>query len=185
MKRCILLKEISISNTLETLKSRLDENSLLHVQARFGIYPKKGFVFNKPITLEELERIITDNRLILPKNLKEFLLLHNGAEFFTYEYGSSFRLYSIKELIREYNEMLNYKFSNYIKQNCYPIGYVIDIGPILVDHSKVNLTGEENILLDGIETIDFYCDLNTWLDRMICAEGNLYWDWYSKVIQHD
>ena len=184
MKRCILLKEISITNTLETLKSRLDENSLLDVQARFGIYPKKGFVFNNPITLEELEKIITDTGLILSNNYKEFLLLNNGAEFFTYEYGYSFRLYSIEELIREYKEMLNYNFS-YIKQNCYPIGYVIDNGPILVDYSKVNLTGKENILLDGIETIDFYCDLNNWLDRMICAEGNLYWEWYSKVVQHD
>ena len=81
-KRCILLKEFSISNTLETLKSRLDKNSLLHVQDKFGIYPKKGFVFNNPITLEELEKIITDNGLILSNNHKEFLLLHNGAEFF-------------------------------------------------------------------------------------------------------
>jgi len=180
------LKEISISNTLETLKSRLDENSLLHVQARFGIYPKKGFVFNNPIETEKLERIIIDNKLSLSSNHKEFLLLHNGAEFFTYEYGYSFRLYSIEEAIREYNEMLTHNFSNYFKQNCYPIGSVIDIGPILVDHSKVNQTGKENILLlDNIETIDFCCDLNNWLDRMVCAEGNLYWEWYSKVIQHD
>ena len=141
-------------------------------------------MFNNPIEIEELERIIIDNELILSNNHKEFLLLHNGAEFFTYEYGYSFRLYSIEELIREYKEMLNYNFS-YIKQNCYPIGYVIDIGPILVDHTNVNQTGKENILLGGIETIDFYCDLNTWLDRMISAEGNLYWEWYSKVIQHD
>ncbi|MGE6487017.1 SMI1/KNR4 family protein [Paenisporosarcina sp. NPDC076898] len=179
------MKEFSITNTLETLKSRLDEDGLLHVQDRFGIYPKKGFVFKNPIKIDELESIIIDNELILPRNHKEFLLLHNGAEFFTYEYGYSFCLYSIEEMIREYNSMLNTNFSTYIKQNCYPIGYVIDIGPILVDHSKVNQTGKENILLEGIETIDFYCDLNTWLDRMISAEGNFYWEWYSKVIEHD
>ena len=121
MKRCILLNEFSISNILATLKTRLDENSLLHVQSSFGIYPKKGFLFKNPITIEELERIIIENGLILPKNHKEFLLLHNGAEFFTYEYGYSFCLYSLEELIREYNKMLNYNFSTYIKQNCYPI----------------------------------------------------------------
>lgn len=180
------MEEFSISNTLETLKTRLDENSLLHIQDRFGLYPKRGFVFKKPITSEELERVIIDNGLILPKNHKEFLLLHNGTKFFTYEIGYSFYLYSIEELIREYNSMLNNSFSTYFKQNCYPIGWVQDCGLILVDHSKVNQTGKENILLDGVvETIDFYCDLNTWLDRMISAEGNIYWEWYSKIIKID
>jgi hypothetical protein len=123
--------------------------------------------------------------LNLPKSYKEFLLLHNGANFFTYEYGYSFCFYSIEELIQEYNGMLLYNHSSYIKNNCYPIGYVIDIGPILVDHSREKKTGKDNILLYGIETIDFHCDLTTWLERIIKAEGNMYWEWYSKVIKFD
>ncbi|SFA85889.1 MULTISPECIES: SMI1/KNR4 family protein [unclassified Bacillus (in: firmicutes)] len=179
------MKEFSIANILETLKTRLDENSLLHVQCRFGIYPKKGFVFKNPIAIEKLENLIMENGLNLPTNYKEFLLLHNGAEFFTYEYGNAFCLYSLEEMIHEYDKMLYYYHSTYYKQNCYPIGYVTDIGPILIDHSKFNHSDKENVLLIGIETIDFSCDLKTWLERMIISEGHLYWEWYSKVVEYE
>lgn len=179
------MKEFSIVNILETLKTRLDENSLLHVQCRFGIYPKKGFVFNSPILIDKLESLIFAKGLNLPRDYKELLLLHNGAKFFTYEYGHAFCLYSIEEMIDEYNKMLYHNYSTYHKENCYPIGYVTDIGPILMDHSKLKQTDKESMFLIGIETIDFCCDLKTWLERMIIAEGNLYWEWHSKVVENE
>ncbi|WHY79912.1 SMI1/KNR4 family protein [Neobacillus sp. WH10] len=89
------MKDLSILNVLEALKTRLDENYLLNVHSSSGIYPKVGFNFNKPITKDELEILITKNQLVLPTEYKDLLLLHNGAEFFTYEYGYFFCLIHI------------------------------------------------------------------------------------------
>ncbi|WP_052427615.1 SMI1/KNR4 family protein [Neobacillus niacini] len=172
----------SISNVLEALKTRLDEDNLLNVHSTSGVYTKVGFNFNKPITHHELEQFIINNDLNLPTEYKEFLLLHNGAEFFTYEYGYSFCLYSIEEMIRTYNSMKDYCDVDYILKYCYPIGYVMDGGTLLLDHSEFKKT---NVLLSGIETKSFYCDLKTWLERMIIAQGNAYWEWFSKVVHFD
>ncbi|WP_312472017.1 SMI1/KNR4 family protein [Neobacillus sp.] len=179
------MNEYSIVNILEALKTRLDENNLLTVHSTSGIYPKAGFTFNKPITYHELEQFIAKNHLTLPTEYKDFLLLHNGAELFTNEYGYSFCLYSIEEMIREYNSMQDYSDVDYFLKNCYPIGYFVDRGTLLLDVSKFNQTNEVNVLLSGIETISFYCDLKTWLERMIIAQGNAYWEWFSKVVYFD
>lgn len=177
------MKEFSILNVFEALKTRLDENNLLDVHSTSGLYPKVGFNFKKPIASEDLEQVITKSRLVLPPEYKEFLLLHNGAEFFTYEYGYSFCLYSIDEMLDEYNSMRDYCDVEYILKNCYPIGYVIDIGMLLLDFSYFVKTKKVNILLRSIETINFHCDLTTWLERMIIAQGNAYWEWYSNEVQ--
>ncbi|WP_312469591.1 SMI1/KNR4 family protein [Neobacillus sp.] len=179
------MKDSSILNVLEALKTRLDENYLLNVHSSSGIYPKVGFNFNKPITKDELKILITKNQLVLPTEYKDFLLLHNGAEFFTYEYGYSFCLYSIEKMINEYNSMKNYCDVEYILKYCYPIGYVVDRGTLLLDRSNFNDTKKVNILLRSIETISFYSDLTTWLERMIIAQGNAYWEWFSKEVKFD
>ena len=177
------MKESSILNVLEALKTRLDENDQLDVHSTSGDYQKIGFNFNKPITIDKLEQVIAENGLILPNEYRDFLLLHNGAEFFTYEYGYSFCLYSIEEMINEYNSMKNSCDVEYILENCYPIGYVVDRGPLLLDLSNFQKTNKVTILLRSIETINFHCDLTTWLERMIIAQGNAYWEWYSNEVK--
>ncbi|QCJ44587.1 SMI1/KNR4 family protein [Bacillus sp. S3] len=179
------MKDSSILNVMEALKTRLDENNSLIVHSTSGVYPKVGFNFNKPITKYELEQIITKNHMELPTEYKEFLLLHNGAEFFTNEYGYSFCLYSIEKMISEYNSMKGYCDVGYILKYCYPIGYVVDRGTLLLDISNYKQTNKVNILLLSIETLSFYCDLTTWLERMIIAQGNAYWDWFSNGVQLD
>ncbi|MEH7356649.1 SMI1/KNR4 family protein [Neobacillus drentensis] len=99
------MNNYSILTILEALKTRLDENNLLSVHSTSGLYSKVGFTFNKPITHQELEHYLTKNYLTLPAEYKD-LLLHNGAEFFTYEYGYSLCIYSIEEMIREYNSII-------------------------------------------------------------------------------
>ena len=175
------MNDYSIQNVLEALKTRLDENNLLDVHSTSGIYPKVGFKFNNPITPQELDHFITKYQLNLPTEYKDFLLLHNGATFFTFQYGDSFCLYSIEEMIRNYNSMNDYCDVNYFLKNCYPIGYVTDEGTLLLDHSK----NKTNVLLNGISTISFYCDLKTWLERMFFSQGHKYWDWFSKEVHFE
>lgn len=177
------MNESSIFNVFEALKTRLDKNNFLDVHSTSGVYPKVGFNFNKPIASDVLEQLIIKNRLVLPTEYKDFLLIHNGAEFFTYEYGYSFCLYSIEEMINEYNSMRDYCDVKYILENCYPIGYVIDRGTLLLDFSNFGKTNKVTILLRSIETITFNCDLTTWLERMIISQGNAYWEWYTNEVQ--
>ena len=177
------MKESSLLNVFEALKKRLDENNLLEVHSTSGIYPKVGFNFNKPITNDDLEQVIAKNSLVLPTEYRDFLLLHNGAEFFTYEYGYSFCLYPIEEMIVQYNSMRDYCDVEYILKNCYPIGYVVDRGTLLLDFANLRKTNKVTILLKSIETITFHCDLTTWLERMIIAQGNAYWEWFTNEVQ--
>lgn len=138
-----------------------------------------GFTFNEPLTKGELAQFITTNQLDLLTEYQNFLLLHNGVEFFTYEYGYSFCLYSIQEMLREYHSLKEYCEVQYILNYCCPIGYMIDHGTLLVDLSN------SNILLMGMRTIRFYCDLTTWIERMLISQGNAYWEWYAEEVDFD
>ncbi|GIN58250.1 SMI1/KNR4 family protein [Lederbergia ruris] len=179
------MNDSSIVHVLEALKIRLDEENVLAVHSTSGIYPKMGFVFNEPLTKYELEQLIRKNNLDLPAEYREFLLLHNGAEFFTYEYGYSFCLYSIEDMIKEYHSLEEYCDVDYILNYCYPIGYMVDHGTLLLDLSNFKQTNKGNILLMGVNTINLYCDLPTWLDRMLISQGNAYWEWYSKEVEFE
>ncbi|WP_413375631.1 SMI1/KNR4 family protein [Alkalihalobacillus sp. 1P02AB] len=179
------MKELRVEDVLKALKLRLDENNLLHVHRTSEVIPKMGFIFNEPITHHELEHLISKYNLTLPQEYRDFLLVHNGAKFFTDEYGDSFSLYSIEEMIHEKHLMEGYCDIHYFLKSCYPIGYMTDFGTLLLDHSKGKQSIKGNMLLHSIETINLNCDLKTWLERMIIAQGVAYWEWYSKVVEFD
>ncbi|MGG3854581.1 hypothetical protein ABET36_09215 [Caldifermentibacillus hisashii] len=86
----------------------------------------------------------------MPEYYEEDPSAFDGAEFFPYKYGYSFCLYSIEKMISEYKSLKNYCDVDYILKNCYPIGYVVDIGTLLLGHSKLGQTNKENVLLWGI-----------------------------------
>lgn len=170
-----MLKIYTVKDVLDGLKQRLDENNELVTQSTNGSCYTSQFKFNKATTNESIEKFLTENDWVLPDDYKEFLLLHNGADFFSHEYGEAFYLYSLEEIK-----------DNYIKElhtNCYPIGRFTDIGYILIDNERCKEERNDYLLLDGNELLDFQCNFKTWLNRIIICQGASYWEWkMPKVI---
>lgn len=169
------LAENSVQKILTGLKNRLDENGKSTVQSFQGYCYEAEFIFNEPTTEEYINKFASETGWVLPADYKAFLLLHNGANFFSYDYGTSFWVYSLEEIVNNYDKELH-------GENCFPIGGCVDRGEILIDHSRLLENRTDYLLLNGIEIIDFQCNFQTWLDRMIVAQGECYWEWYSKIL---
>ncbi|PLR94850.1 SMI1/KNR4 family protein [Bacillus sp. T33-2] len=145
------MREFCVNSVLDELKSRLDEKHMLRIHGYSSMFENMGFTFNEPTTIEKIEKFMLETNFILPPDYKNFLLMHNGVSFFTYEYGDSFSFYPLEKLIDLHQLIVNAFHSEYIKTHCFPIGYVTDMGPILIDYSKTSDYGRESVLLLGID----------------------------------
>jgi hypothetical protein len=168
------LSKPNIENILKGLKLRLNERNSLTTQSTDGHLFEMSFKFNPPIA-EDVLNLYN----YLPEDYRCFLRQHNGADFFSWEYGTLFNLYSLEKAlsIRE-----NVKTGEYVpmeyKDDWFPIGYVQDIGELFIE-----LSSERNYLfLLGIPIYALLCNFSTWLDRMIRANGEMYWEWASKEL---
>ena len=154
------------------LKQRLDENGKLAVQSSQGVIFEMGFTFHDPA-----QEAVLSNYPYLPEDYQQFLRLHDGANFFTFEYGGLFGIYSLKKAIAEYDFL---KKNDVIPtgKDWFPIGRVTDMGNLCIDltHPK------KHVLLDGIAVRSFYCTFETWLDRMIQVNGVYFWQWAGEEL---
>lgn len=171
------MEDYTIRNILDSLKNRLDKNSEIGIQATQGYCYTGKCTFNKPATNEEIDKFILDTGWSIPDEYRKFLLIHNGANFFSFEYGGASYLYGIDEIIS--NASLS------ISKNLYIIGLHSDLGDIVIDSKRVKEGRKDYMLLSSDEIIDFKCDFKTWLDRMIITYGINYWEWRSKKVPLD
>lgn len=180
------MEKYTVKQILDGLKIRLDNHNSIMIQNSYDSQPFiMNFTFHEPVQQDEIDSFIAKTGITIPCDYQQFLLLHNGATFFSYEYGYSFCLYSLNEIKTEYEHLIHNQYcGNHIKKNGFPIGYYVDTGWIWIDQSKYNGSGNY-MMLDGIEVIDFRCDFKTWLDRIIRAQGDRYWEWYSKIVYLD
>lgn len=164
----------NIENVLSSLKSRLNEKNDLTIQASDGYLIDMKFKFHPPV-----DKDVINSHENLPEDYKNFLLLHNGADFFCWEYGNLFSIYSLEQSLSQLEQV---RSGNYVpleyKDDWFPIGYVQDIGGLYIDLSSE----KDNIMLIGIPIVNMLCNLPTWLDRMIQVNGALYWEWASKEL---
>ena len=168
------LSKPSFANVLNGLKTRLNDTNLLTIQSSDGHLYNMSFKFNAPVDEDVINS--TEN---LPEDYKNFLRLHNGADFFSWEYGTSFYIYSLEEALSVLEKV---KTGIYVpmeyKDDWFPIGYVQDIGGVYID-----LSSDKNyLILMGIPVYELLCDFPTWLDRMIRANGEMYWEWAGKEL---
>lgn len=166
----------NIKNILDGLKKRLDENNEVLVQNLGGNCYLGKCIFKEPTTNENINRFEVETGWKIPEEFREFLLIHNGAEFFLDEYGGTFGINSLDFIITEYNYAP-------LHENFYPIGSYVDLGQILINSKRVKEGRKDYMfLVGGIGLIDFKCDFETWLDRMIVTQGLSYWEWKSKEV---
>ncbi|PGZ96178.1 hypothetical protein COE51_18200 [Bacillus pseudomycoides] len=175
----------TVKRILDGLKIRLDNHKSLMIQNSYGEPFNMNFTFHEPVQQDEIDIFTAETGITISRDYQELLLLHNGAIFFLYEYGYSFCLYSLDKIKTEYECLTkNAYYEDYRRKNGFPIGYFIDTGWIWIDKSKYS-DGGKYMMLDGIEVIDFRCNFKTWLDRIIRAQGDRYWEWYSKIVYLD
>ena len=165
--------EYTIKNMLDTLKKRLDGKNTMFIQTLQNYCYTAEFIFNKPATQKDINKFTLKTNWTIPSDYKDFLLLHNGATFFSHEYGDAFYFYSLEEIMNFYDKEIH--------KNCYPIGRYTDTGDIVINNSRCQKNSEKYMMLIGIEVVDFQCNFKTWLDRMIVAQGEKYWEWYSTI----
>jgi len=159
---------------LNGLKTRLGDANLLTVQSSDGHLFDMSCIFYDPINEEMLSSYVQ-----LPDDYKNFLRLHNGANFFVWEYGTTFSIYSLQEALSVLEKVKTGEYVPYeYKDNWFPIGYVQDIGGLYIDCS----TDKSHVVLMGIPIYALLCDFPTWLDRMIRVNGEKYWEWVSKEL---
>lgn len=123
---------------------------------------------------------VFERKIILPQDYKEFLKMHNGATLFGNQSGDlSINLYSIDEL-NEFNDGVN------IEKN--PDEFYITIGSCDGGYIKIVLANYENNTSREskylyifnyyfLEDIKLNTNFETWLDRVIITQGNVYWEW--------
>lgn len=61
--------------------------------------------------------------------------------------------------------------------NSYPIGYFTDLGYIMINNTRYEKGHADYIWITDMNPIKFSCNFVTWLDRIIIAQGNNYWEW--------
>lgn len=160
---------------LDGLKKRLDNNNQLSVQKGNGKVYTAQFTFNPPATSGMIEEFLRDTHWQLPPDYKNFLLIHNGAWLFeSVRYGGGYELRSLDEIKDSHLD--------YMPNHWYPIS-VNNGDYIFIDSNRV-ASGQNNYLVcfnhDDVSVSEgYYLNMNfeTWLERLIIAQGTEFWTW--------
>jgi len=170
------LQNYTIKNILDGLKKRLDNNNETLIQSTNGYCYTAKCIFNEPTTNEAIDKLIIETGWSIPKEYREFLLIHNGTKFFSFEYGGACYLSRLEEIVPNNISPLSEDFC--------PIGYS-DYGQISIKSKRVSEGRKDYMFLLNDEIIDLKCDFITWFDRMIITQGINYWEWRSKTVPLD
>lgn len=157
---------------IQALKNRLNNNSL-EVQKEDGYVANEKFFFHDGAPINKLRMLPK----YLPKDIKEFLEQHNGAELFIHpEYGGGIQLFSVDEIL-EYTKVWS------CPTNFTPVGTGPDGEWIVCETSEDQ---KENYMWIG-EFLTFDDEFDKlpinylkWLDCLIVAQGAQYWNWIRK-----
>ena len=171
------MQDYTIKNILDGLKKRLDNNNETLLQSTNGYCYTGRCTFNDPATDEAIDKFVAETGWSIPEEYKEFLLIHNGANFFSFQYGGACFLTSLEQIIP-----CNVAS---ISENFYPIGSYTDLGQVVINSKRIMEGRKDYMFLSSDEIIDFKCDFKTWFDRMIITEGINYWEWRSKIVPLD
>jgi|SRR5690625_234690 len=160
-----------LNQTLNTLKSQLDDNKL-KVISQGGEIQTIGFQFNQPINYDCLQQVKENKNWYLPNDYEAFLLEHNGAKMFELylgdtNIGGGLLLYSLEE-VQKVHQRLN------MDNDYYPIGYVHE-EHLMIKNSKEN---NKNYLYFGyLEKRPSNMNFEIFLDRFVVSNGSNFWEW--------
>ncbi|NPC93412.1 SMI1/KNR4 family protein [Bacillus sp. WMMC1349] len=139
------------------------------------------FYFNDPATDKQIDDLEKALNVKLPKDYKVFLGLHNGIEFI-----DGIEVLSIKDVLT-YNEIQDL-----------PKGYILigyhDAGHYIIDTNKYHKGLDYMYYKDGLDDMNeaeaLGSSFEIWLDRILSANGNKYWEsnqcmkkYYESIVE--
>ena len=165
-----------------SLKERLSAENTLIVQNERGFIMETEFEWNPPAAEADILKYEKEASTTLPESYKNFLKLANGAVLFRdKKYGQwGCRIYGTTEL-----SIINEKVRTWRN---FPDSWLVfatwlgDQDLLIFDMDKYH-SGVKNYIVDGDEcdTEDEFSyikgDFETWLDRLIIAQGTKFWRW--------
>jgi SMI1 / KNR4 family (SUKH-1) len=171
--------------TLTSLKKRLTDQPSIQIQQDLGYVTEVRFLFNAPASESELLKFEETNQLFLPKDYKEFLLMHNGARLFIDEKsGASFDVLSISE-VQENHQSLDYP------EGWYPIAYGLESSILVMNLNEITPHKRSNEYLFWLEpgesiehATPLYMNFEIFLERLIISQGVEYWNWPIYKARH-
>ncbi|MFC7372570.1 SMI1/KNR4 family protein [Fictibacillus iocasae] len=170
--------ETVIENILAGLKNRLHDGKLM-IQSSGGYCYEAECLFHEPLTEYVMQQFERQTLFTLPKEYRQFLLLHNGMTLFKGTFEGHIELYRLEDIPNHYKTFRD-AFSSYLdddKKDSYPIGYYTNIGMIMIHNGKAKDGKEDYLWITSIDSIVLPHHFQTWLDRTIISQGSPYWSW--------
>lgn len=92
-----------IENSLEGLKTLLNDDGTMLTIADQGTIQKVKCTFNSPANESDIERLENELNVEIPRDLKDFLIRHNGAKLYELflgeiNIGGGLEIYSLEEI---------------------------------------------------------------------------------------
>lgn len=165
-----------------SLKERLSEEGTLIVQNERGFIMEAEFKWNAPAAEADITAYEREKNITLPGSYKDFLKLANGAVLFgDKKYGQwGCRIYGTTGL-----SAINEEVRSWLQLPDTWLVFAAWLGDrdLLIFDMDKYASGDKNYIIDGDE-----CDtedefgyikggFETWLDRLIVAQGAKYWRW--------
>jgi hypothetical protein len=169
--------------TIEVLRSRLSERNTLLALSEGGLFEEVEFVFNNPIGIDAINQFELTHRIVLPESYKRFLQIANGATLFKdIEDGQwGCVIYSLEQILVKTNYMKSIGFELHDSWIVFA-EWLGDCDILILDLEKAKIE-KTNYIIDGDsgypskEWKYLNGDFETWIDRLIVAQGAKYWTW--------
>ncbi|MFC4102621.1 SMI1/KNR4 family protein [Paenibacillus xanthanilyticus] len=159
-----------ITNTLKTLKNRMEGEKNLLLQVEGGYQYEASCTFYDPVCTSDLENFMSESNIKLPLDYIKFLALTNGCRLFDdVRFGGEAFLLSLQQ-ITKWNEINN--------------GDSLMIGSIYQDKIYIDLNSiknnEPNYMFVGDDSNDYRpinMNFELWFDRLVVSQGSKFWTW--------
>lgn len=166
-------------NALEELYMKSKEKKELECTDFLGNTIRCTFEWNPAIASEDLEKLLSEQSLKLPKAYMDFLLMANGAILFNTEEASGYRLLSVQEAICLTKEMREAGYD--IKDDWLIfMTNLFDSDMLLFDLERIDTN---RYIIDGISGYPseqwkyLKCDFRILMNRLFRLNGVNYWRW--------
>jgi len=169
--------------TILALKERLNDNRLI-IQNEGGHVTTAGFSWSEPLDAQKISTFEKENSISLPVQYVNFLKISNGAVLFKdveYEQWGC-EILPLESIIAETEKArsqgwnLNSNWIVYAKWHGDCDLLLFDLNRYLGDEMGYILDGDRGYNTEEWDYIKG--DFDTWLDRLIVAQGAKYWRWY-------
>jgi hypothetical protein len=169
-----------VSHTIKKLRKQLNDDSCMFCLTELSNGLVLKCEFKTPASERECEDFVSNTGLVLPPDFKDFLTLSNGGRLFGLpEWGGGIIIYSLIEVATAHAQL-----EGFLPVGVYPIGDDNGEEYLLIDTRVTNFGDRESNYLFWTSalklsnpTMNLQSNFEIWLERLVLAQGNKFWDW--------